>query len=122
MNVATPPSAVALGGTTALPSVAPVQPSWWLAEALTAEGRVPECPPLRGEVTADVTSAVPLSDSQMLAITAALKQTVGRTVSLTSKIDASILGGLIVRVGSRMVDSSIKSKLQRLKLAMKGVG
>jgi F-type H+-transporting ATPase subunit delta len=58
----------------------------------------------------------------MLAITAALKQTVGRTVSLTSKIDASILGGLIVRVGSRMVDSSIKSKLQRLKLAMKGVG
>ena len=76
----------------------------------------------RGEVTADVTSAVPLSDSQMLAITAALKQTVGRTVSLTSKIDASILGGLIVRVGSRMVDSSIKSKLQRLKLAMKGVG
>ena len=54
MNVATPPSAIALGGTTALPSVAPVQPSWWLAEALTAEGRVPECPPLRGEVTADI--------------------------------------------------------------------
>jgi len=76
----------------------------------------------RGEVTAEVTSAVTLSDSQMSAITAALKQTVGRTVALTSKIDASILGGLIVRVGSRMVDSSIKSKLQRLKRAMKGVG
>jgi F-type H+-transporting ATPase subunit delta len=76
----------------------------------------------RGEVTAEVTSAVTLSDSQVSAITAALKQTVGRTVALTSKIDPSILGGLIVRVGSRMVDSSIKSKLQRLKLAMKGVG
>ncbi|MDX2145371.1 MAG: F0F1 ATP synthase subunit delta [Rhodospirillaceae bacterium] len=76
----------------------------------------------RGEVTAEVTSAVALSDAQTSAITAALKQTVGRTISLTSKIDASILGGLIVRVGSRMVDSSIKSKLQRLKLVMKGVG
>jgi len=76
----------------------------------------------RGEVTAEVTSAVTLNDTQMSAITAALKQTVGRTVALTSKIDPSILGGLIVRVGSRMVDSSIKSKLQRLKLAMKGVG
>jgi F-type H+-transporting ATPase subunit delta len=76
----------------------------------------------RGEVTAEVTSAVALSDAQSSAIAAALKQTVGRTVALTAKIDPSILGGLIVRVGSRMVDSSIKSKLQRLKLAMKGVG
>ena len=76
----------------------------------------------RGEVTAEVISAIQLSDAQTSAITVALKQTAGRTVSLTSKIDPSILGGLIVRVGSRMVDSSIKSKLQRLKLAMKGVG
>jgi F-type H+-transporting ATPase subunit delta len=76
----------------------------------------------RGEVTADVTSAIALNDTQMSAIAAALKQTVGRTVALTSKIDPSILGGLIVRVGSRMVDSSIKSKLQRLQLVMKGVG
>jgi F-type H+-transporting ATPase subunit delta len=76
----------------------------------------------RGEVSAEVTSAVALNDAQTSAIAAALKQTVGRTVSLSSKIDASILGGLIVRVGSRMVDSSVKSKLQRLKLAMKGVG
>ncbi|MSO97121.1 MAG: F0F1 ATP synthase subunit delta [Rhodospirillaceae bacterium] len=76
----------------------------------------------RGEVTAEVTSAVALSDAQSSAIAAALKQTAGRTISLTSKIDPSILGGLIVRVGSRMVDSSLKSKLQRLKLAMKGVG
>jgi len=76
----------------------------------------------RGEVTAEVTAAVALDEAQSSAIAAALKQTVGRTVALTSKIDPSILGGLIVRVGSRMVDSSLKSKLQRLKLAMKGVG
>jgi F-type H+-transporting ATPase subunit delta len=76
----------------------------------------------RGEVAAEVTSAAPLSDAQLGVISAALKQTVGRTVALSSKVDSSILGGLIVRVGSRMVDSSIKSKLQRLKLAMKGVG
>lgn len=76
----------------------------------------------RGEVAAEVTSAATLSDAQLSAITAALKQTVGRTVTLSSKVDPSILGGLIVKVGSRMVDSSIKSKLQRLKLAMKGVG
>ncbi|MBL8630245.1 MAG: F0F1 ATP synthase subunit delta [Rhodospirillaceae bacterium] len=76
----------------------------------------------RGEVAAEVTSAAALSEAQLGAISAALKQTVGRTVALTSKVDSSILGGLIVKVGSRMVDSSIKSKLQRLKLAMKGVG
>lgn len=76
----------------------------------------------RGEATAEVTSAAALTEAQTSAIATALKQTVGRTVALTSKIDPSILGGLIVRVGSRMVDSSLKSKLQRLKLAMKGVG
>jgi len=51
-----------------------------------------------------------------------LKAAVGQEVELSSKVDPSLLGGLVVRVGSRMVDSSIKSKLQRLKLAMKGVG
>ncbi|MBL8644143.1 MAG: F0F1 ATP synthase subunit delta [Rhodospirillaceae bacterium] len=76
----------------------------------------------RGEVAAEVTSAAALSETQLGAIAAALKQTDGRKISLSSKVDPSILGGLIVRVGSRMVDSSIKSKLQRLKLAMKGVG
>ncbi len=52
----------------------------------------------------------------------ALKAAVGKTVAVTTKVDPSILGGLVVRVGSRMVDSSLKSKLQRLKLSMKGVG
>ncbi len=76
----------------------------------------------RGEVTAEVVSAAVLSDGQTVALIASLKQTMGRAVALTAKVDPSILGGLIVKVGSRMVDSSLKSKLQRLKLVMKGVG
>ncbi len=47
---------------------------------------------------------------------------VGRAVALEPQVDASLLGGLVVKVGSRMVDGSIKTKLQRLPLAMKGVG
>ncbi len=76
----------------------------------------------RGQVTAEVTSAVDLSDGQSQSLADALKAAVGTTVAVTTKVDPSILGGLIVRVGSRMVDSSLKSKLQRLKLSMKGVG
>jgi len=76
----------------------------------------------RGQVTAEVTSAVDLSDSQNQSLADALKAAVGTSVAVTTKVDPSILGGLIVRVGSRMVDSSLKSKLQRLKLSMKGVG
>lgn len=76
----------------------------------------------RGQATAEVTSAAPLSDSQRMSLTDSLKKTVGRSVDVVSKVDPAILGGLIVRVGSRMVDSSLRSKLQRLKLAMKGVG
>jgi F-type H+-transporting ATPase subunit delta len=76
----------------------------------------------RGQETAEVTSAVPLTDAQLKSLSASLKTPSGRAVAVTTKIDPSILGGLIVRVGSRMVDSSLRSKLQRLKLAMKGVG
>lgn len=76
----------------------------------------------RGQSTAEVTSAVPLSEAQVNAIAAAIRSTGGRTITVSTKIDPSILGGLIVRAGSRMIDSSLKSKLQRLKLAMKGVG
>jgi F-type H+-transporting ATPase subunit delta len=76
----------------------------------------------RGEATAQVTSAAPLSEGQKASLVDALKKAVGRNVDIVSKVDPSILGGLIVKVGSRMVDSSLKSKLQRLKLAMKGVG
>jgi len=76
----------------------------------------------RGQATAEVTSAAPLSDSQRMSLEGSLKKTIGRNVDILSRVDPSILGGLIVRVGSRMVDSSLRSKLQRLKLAMKGVG
>ena len=76
----------------------------------------------RGQATAHVTSAVPLSETQTSSLVDALKKSIGRNVDVAAKVDPSILGGLIVKVGSRMVDSSLKSKLQRLKLAMKGVG
>lgn len=76
----------------------------------------------RGEVTAEVVSATSLSDSQASALAAALKQVVGKDVDVRAKVDPSILGGLIVKIGSRMVDSSVRTKLQRLQLAMKGVG
>jgi len=76
----------------------------------------------RGQATAHVTSAEPLSDTQKASLTETLKKSIGRNVDIATKVDPSILGGLIVKVGSRMVDSSLKSKLQRLKLAMKGVG
>lgn len=76
----------------------------------------------RGEVTASVTSAALLSDAQTAALTEALRRAVGGKVSIESHTDSSLIGGLVVKVGSRMVDSSLKSKLQRLKLVMKGVG
>jgi len=76
----------------------------------------------RGEVTAQVASAVPLNETQVGAIGAALKTVVGSNVTLDVTIDPSLLGGLVVKVGSRMVDGSLKTKLQHLQLAMKGVG
>jgi F-type H+-transporting ATPase subunit delta len=76
----------------------------------------------RGEVTASVTSAVSLSDAQTAALTEALRRAVGGKVAVETHTDASLIGGLVVQVGSRMVDSSLKSKLQRLQLVMKGVG
>ncbi len=74
----------------------------------------------KGEVTAEVTSAETLSAKQIADIRAALKATVGSDVALQTKIDPSILGGLIVKVGSRMMDNSLKTKLQNLTVAMKG--
>jgi len=76
----------------------------------------------RGEVTASVVSAVPLSEPQVAALTDALRRAVGGKVAVEMRTDASLIGGLVVQVGSRLVDSSLKSKLQRLQLAMKGVG
>ena len=67
-------------------------------------------------------SAKPLSDAQQNAIVDALKQTVGSKVSLDARVDEELLGGLIVKIGSRMVDTSLKTKLAQLRLTMKGVG
>ena len=74
----------------------------------------------RGETTAEVTTAHPLTDDQVAALKAKLRARVGRDVSLRQRVDPSILGGLVVRLGSQMIDASIATKLNTLALAMKG--
>ena len=76
----------------------------------------------RGQMTAEVTAARALTAAQQAAVSDAIKRVVGGTVTIDVKVDPSLLGGLIVRVGSRMIDSSLKTKLQKLQFAMKGVG
>lgn len=76
----------------------------------------------RGEVVAHVTSAKSLSKDQLEAVSVALKAAIGSDVSVNAAVDESLIGGMIFKVGSRMVDSSIRTKLQNLKFAMKGVG
>jgi len=86
------------------------------------EGYLAELARRRGEITAQVTSARNLSDAQQSALLDALRSAVGSKVQLDLKVDPALIGGLVVKVGSRMIDSSLRSKLQRLQLAMKGVG
>jgi F-type H+-transporting ATPase subunit delta len=74
----------------------------------------------RGEVAAQVTSAYDLSDQELAAIKSELSAAMKTEVDVERTVDPSILGGLIVKVGSRMVDSSLRTKLQGLRLAMKG--
>ncbi len=74
----------------------------------------------RGEVTAEVTSAHPLDDTQIDALKAQLKKRVGSDVSVSTTVDPAILGGLVVKIGSQMIDSSIKTRLNTLSQAMKG--
>jgi F-type H+-transporting ATPase subunit delta len=76
----------------------------------------------RGEITASVTSAEPLSDTQVAAVKAALKEAMGKDVLLDQKVDLSLIGGLIVQVGSRMIDTSLRTKLNAMKYAMKEAG
>ena len=76
----------------------------------------------RGEATAQVISAKELSSAQIKAVSDVLKKAVGTKVSIEPLVDESLLGGMIVKVGSRMVDSSLKTKLQQLHLSMKGIG
>jgi len=75
----------------------------------------------RGQQAAEVVSAHPLSDTQRAQISARLTEAGFSGVKLAERVDPSILGGLIVKIGSRLYDNSIKSKLQRLQYAMKGV-
>lgn len=76
----------------------------------------------RGEVEADVLTAQPLSDEDRQDLSQALGSYTGKTVTLRTRVDPSILGGLIVRIGSRQIDTSIRTKLNSLKLALKEVG
>jgi F-type H+-transporting ATPase subunit delta len=76
----------------------------------------------KGEVTAEVTVAEKLDDRHLGALKGALKNVTGKDVDLDVKIDSSIIGGLIVKLGSRMVDTSLKTKLNAIKHAMKETG
>ena len=76
----------------------------------------------KGEATADVTVAEALGDKNLDALKAALKSVTGKDVTLNVKVDPEIIGGLIVKLGSRMVDSSLRTKLNSIKHAMKEVG
>jgi F-type H+-transporting ATPase subunit delta len=76
----------------------------------------------KGEATADVTVAEALSDKNLDALKTALKSVTGKDVALNVNVDPSIIGGLVVKLGSRMVDSSLRTKLNSIKHAMKEAG
>jgi F-type H+-transporting ATPase subunit delta len=76
----------------------------------------------RGEVTASVTSPRKLTAAQLKAVSQTLTRHAGRDVKIEPQVDESLLGGLVVRLGSTMIDTSLKSKLEHLQLAMKEVG
>ena len=76
----------------------------------------------RGEVSADVTSATKLTPAQMNSLTTVLNSAVGKKVQIAQHVDPAILGGMIVKVGSRMIDTTLRTKLDNLKIAMKEVG
>ena len=76
----------------------------------------------KGEATADVTVAEALSDKNLDALKVALTSVTGKDVALNVKVDPSIIGGLVVKLGSRMVDSSLRTKLNSIKHAMKEAG
>jgi F-type H+-transporting ATPase subunit delta len=76
----------------------------------------------RGEVSASVTAATKLTEAQVTALKQALKAALGKQVMLEERVDPTLLGGLVVKIGSRMVDSSLRTRLNSLKVAMKEVG
>jgi F-type H+-transporting ATPase subunit delta len=76
----------------------------------------------RGEVTAEVVSAQPLDDASRQRLAEALKRVAGQRVTVDLRVDPSLIAGLVVKVGSRMIDSSLRTKLNRMQIAMKGIG
>lgn len=74
----------------------------------------------KGEITAEVTSAEPLSTAQQKALKAKLEKSLGQDIAFAAKVDKSLLGGLVVKVGSKLIDDSLKTKLDSLRLKMKG--
>lgn len=74
----------------------------------------------RGETTAEIVTAYPLKDDQVAALKAQLRTRAGRDVNLDTSVDPNILGGIVVKLGSQMIDASIRTKLNRLAQAMKG--
>ena len=77
---------------------------------------------MRGEVTAEVVSAQPLSDEQSQRLIRTLAEKSGKTVKLNTRVDEGLIGGMIVQLGSRMIDTSVRSKLASLQNVMKEVG
>jgi F-type H+-transporting ATPase subunit delta len=76
----------------------------------------------KGEATADITVAEPLNDRNLDVLRTALKSVTGKDVALNVNVDPAIIGGLVVKLGSRMVDSSLRTKLNSIKHAMKEAG
>lgn len=76
----------------------------------------------RGEITAEITAAQALSEAQSAALGEQLRRAVGRRVTVDLRVDPALIGGMVVKIGSRMIDASLRSRLQRLRLALKGAG
>jgi len=76
----------------------------------------------KGEASADVSVAQPLTAQQTKELKAALKSVVGKDVAINATVDPSLIGGMIVKIGSRQIDTSLRTKLSSLKLALKEVG
>ena len=74
----------------------------------------------RGEATAEVLTALPLNDDQLAHLKQQLRARAGREVNIDASVDAGILGGIVVKLGSQRIDASIRTKLNRLASAMKG--
>lgn len=73
----------------------------------------------RGEISAEATTAAPMNGDQEKALRMEIEAMVGKAVNLDTKVDPDLLGGLVVKIGSKMIDSSLRTKLNRLKTVMK---